>query len=215
MSFSGLLSNWLEQNNNTTNIDENQIRQKLGYSQNQWNSLTTQERETKINQFNGDSSIKKENSPLVNNNNSNNSNNSSLEQKSNNASTDQPQQATNVGPQFEFDRYLLSWMRSTNTSFLISSYKTHKVFSIGFIRDKSDNKDKLSLWITNFNRPMGIHADKKTAWISSSGNLWRFENSGKYIDDNPENKLGEFDANYIPRMAYFSNDIDAHEKLQK
>jgi uncharacterized protein (TIGR03032 family) len=55
---------------------------------------------------------------------------------------------------------------------------------------------------------MGIHTSKDTVWISSSGNLWRFANAGKFSGG--ENQ-GEFDANYIPRMAYFSSDIDAHD----
>lgn len=129
---------------------------------------------------------------------------------SQNATQPTPMQQDNFNPRFEFDRYFLSWLRSVNSSFLISSYKTHKVFSIGVIKDPSDSRDKLSLWITHFNRPMGIHTTPKTIWVSSSGNIWRYENAGSY-DDEGETKLGHFDANYIPRMAYFSNDIDAHD----
>lgn len=115
----------------------------------------------------------------------------------------------NYSPRFEFDRYFLSWLREVKTSFFISSYKTHKVFSIGIVKDGRDNQDKLSLWMTHFNRPMGIHAGKKTIWVSSSGNLWRFDNSGGY--EEIDSQLGPFDSQFVPRLAYFSNDIDTHD----
>jgi uncharacterized protein (TIGR03032 family) len=120
----------------------------------------------------------------------------------------QRQQAAN-NPQFEFDRYFLSWLSEVNHSFVISSYKTHKVFNIGVVKDPRDGQNKLSLWINHFNRPMGLHASEDTVWVSSSGNLWKFENSGKWVSDVEGH--GEFDANYIPRMAYFSSDVDTHD----
>lgn len=180
---SGLSQHLNTVNNTSNNTSDNpapQTRAESGLSQNQWNKLQEQQKD-------GNS-----------------------QQQQQNLTDQQKRQQANMNPRFEFDRYLLSWMRSVNHGFLISSYKTHKVFSIGVVKDPSDGTDKLSLWITHFNRPMGIHAGQECTWISSSGNLWRFENAGEFEDESQTN-LGKFDANYIPRMAYFSNDIDAHD----
>jgi len=123
---------------------------------------------------------------------------------------EQPPKADGGGvPKFEFDRGFLGWLDEMKTSFMISSYKTHKVISLGIYRppDKPRDGPKLSIWMTQFNRPMGVHTTPSTVWISSSGNLWRYENAGKY----DANDLGIFDASYIPRKAFFSNDVDTHD----
>ena len=118
------------------------------------------------------------------------------------------EQNNNSFPNFEYDRYFLGWMREVKCSFLVSSYKTAKIYALGVIKDPRDNQDKISIWLSHFNRPMGIHSTHNTIWISSSGNLWKYENSGSYED---ANNIGVFDGNFIPRLAYFSNDIDTHD----
>lgn len=111
-------------------------------------------------------------------------------------------------PKFEFDRYFLSWLHDVQHSIIISSYKTHNIFCIGhYVEKKGDSK--LSIWYSNFNRPMGLTCHLQRMWIASSGNLWRFENAGKV--SNFKDNLGEFDANYVARKAYFSSDIDTHD----
>jgi len=109
-------------------------------------------------------------------------------------------------PLFEFDRYFLSWLSEVKTGIMISSYKTGHVFSLGLVRPPKSSA-KLSLWLSNFNRPMGIHADKKGAFIASSGNLWHYQNYGEIETQD----VGRFDANYVPRSVIFSNDVDAHD----
>ena len=191
--FSGLLNNWLDQSASSSydsvNIQQNQVKKEVkheieekkvkeelppisnnpktriesGLSQNQWNLKKEQEKKVPV-----QAQTQKNDLDVSNMN-------------------PQEKQQANMNPRFEFDRHLLGWMRSSNTGFLISSYKTHKVFSIGVVRDPKDGTDKLSLWITHFNRPMGIHASPTVTWVSSSGNLWRFENSGPYEDESESN----------------------------
>jgi len=107
---------------------------------------------------------------------------------------------------FEFDRYFLSWLNDIKHAFFLSSYKTAQVYSFGYLHNPEEQQ-KLSLWITSFNRPMGMHCDEKDMWISSSGNLWKYQNQGKSVDGN----FGEFDATYSPRFSYFGSDIDSHD----
>lgn len=123
-------------------------------------------------------------------------------------SNEQQQQTNNEQPRFEMDRMFINWMASVNSSLIISSYKTHRVISLGTVKDPNTGENKSCMWLTNFNRPMGVHTSRDRIWISSSGNLWGYENAGSEIDNV---HFGRYDASYIPRFAYFSNDVDTHD----
>jgi uncharacterized protein (TIGR03032 family) len=112
-------------------------------------------------------------------------------------------------PVFEYDRYFISWLVDNKVSLFVSSYKAQRVFSIGSFYDEKSKMTKLSMWLTYFNRPMGLVANEKTCWVSASGNMWKFENTGEFEDSN-EN-IGKFDANYVIRRGHFSSDIDNHD----
>lgn len=106
----------------------------------------------------------------------------------------------------EFDRYFLYWLKDVKHSFFLTMYKTSEVFSLG-LKEEPGKDDQLSMWITNFMRPMGMHSDKEIMWISSSGNLCKYQNINQSIDST----FGEFDATYIPSFTYFGSDIDSHD----
>jgi uncharacterized protein (TIGR03032 family) len=108
----------------------------------------------------------------------------------------------------DYSENLIAFLKSQKISILVSSYKTAHIYAIGTIYDNRDQSDKLSIFLSNFNRPMGMHVSKKTIWISSSGNLWKYTNIGEFPDTV---NFGTFDATYLSQMAYFSNDIDAHD----
>lgn len=111
---------------------------------------------------------------------------------------------------FQFNRLFLTWLSQSNISIIVSSYKTHQIFAIGMLNDPRDKIDKLSLWMSNYNRPMGLWVDQEKMLISSSGNLWTLTNSGKFLPiDGSDPSF--FDANYVPRHAYFSSDVDVHD----
>ena len=119
------------------------------------------------------------------------------------------QQQQNDNPVFEYDCYFLSWLIDNHVSLFVSSYKAQRVISIGSFVDQRDKITKLSMWLTNFNRPMGLTATDKTIWVSASGNMWKFENTGE-LEDSREN-IGKFDSNYVIRRGHFSSDIDNHD----
>lgn len=109
---------------------------------------------------------------------------------------------------FTYDPGFIQWLVSNNTSLVVSSYKTATIYTIGTVYDMRDNQNKLSMWVSSFNRPMGLYTTPDKIWISSSGNLWKYDNVGEQED---KENFGKFDATYIPTKAYFSNDIDAHD----
>jgi uncharacterized protein (TIGR03032 family) len=118
----------------------------------------------------------------------------------------QQQQGQQQKALFEFDRYFLSWLSEVKTGIMISSYKTGHVFSFG-VAQVPNQGTKMSMYLSSFNRPMGIHVDKDVAFVASSGNLWKYTNSGAVETKD----LGRFDANYVPKWVMFSSDVDAHD----
>ena len=109
------------------------------------------------------------------------------------------------------DRYFVNWLDSINTSFIITSYKTGDIYSLGTTYN-SEIKDVIpSLWITSFQRPMGLAKSKNKIWLSSAGHLWCCSNEGSHKSDNKIYK--DFDANYCPRQVYTINDINIHDMV--
>jgi uncharacterized protein (TIGR03032 family) len=73
-------------------------------------------------------------------------------------------------------------------------------------------KKKLSIYVTNFYQPQSILVSNKSSdiWLSNYGNIWRYHLDGEYDDV----KTGKFDANYIPRIAYFANNLKIKSMCQ-
>lgn len=116
-------------------------------------------------------------------------------------------------PEFEFDRYFLQWFKENNHSIFLSSYKTNMVLAVGLTHKKDDNASGqlLSIWRTNFSRPMGlaVTSDAQHFYVGSSIYLWKFSNQGSLESDKPE--LGDYDYSLIPRKLQIVNDIDIHD----
>lgn len=116
-------------------------------------------------------------------------------------------------PEFEFDRYFLPWFKDVNHSIFLSSYKTNMVLSIGLTnkKDADTTQNMLSIWRTNFSRPMGMafSPDYQNFYVGSSIHLWKFANQGNFDSDKPE--LTDYDYSLTPRKLQVVNDIDIHD----
>src|SRR5437763_368954 len=99
----------------------------------------------------------------------------------------------------------MNWLREENINIVLSFYKRGKVFNISIYFETNVIKN-ITMYMTTFNRPMGMHIDNKTAYVGCSGNLWRYENYGKGKHQNHE-----FDAMYVPKQAYIGSDVDIHD----
>lgn len=113
-------------------------------------------------------------------------------------------------PQVEFDRNFLKWLQSTGSGILVSSYKTQKVFSLGYWFNNKVNREQLSMWLTDVPRGMGIAYDdvRDNIYINCITGLWKYVSSGKY--EATKQNLGEYDS-YLPRTLHCGSDIDAHD----
>ena len=119
---------------------------------------------------------------------------------------------------FDYDRYFTQWLKENRVSFVISSYKTGHVFTIGLASVTANNTrhDRVSLYITNMQRPMGISAAPDRIWLSSDGQIWSFPNQGSepHTDAVADGvSVSDYDASYTPRQIFNVNDLDVHDMI--
>ncbi len=103
---------------------------------------------------------------------------------------------------FHYSSDFLEWLRVENISLAVSTYQTNKLFLIG-----RDTTKHLSVSERSFERAMGLHVESENSfYLSTRFLLWRFENA---LADGQEHK--EADKVYIPRQAFTTGDLDAHD----
>jgi len=125
---------------------------------------------------------------------------------------------TELNPSLEHDRYFLQWLKSSNQSLLISSYKTNYVFNIGSATLlKPEVRDQLSFWMTSVARPMGMCVSGNDIYIGTMTKLMKYtrfpqaKTDEGVDDDGVKFKRSDFDGYYVPRQMNVVGDIDIHD----
>ncbi len=101
-------------------------------------------------------------------------------------------------------RQFTAWLAEQRISVAFTTYQSGKLFLLGLSPD-----GKLAVFERTFERCMGLCAspDAATLWMSSLYQLWRFENALPAGELGP----GGHDRLYVPRLAYTTGDVDAHD----
>ena len=98
-------------------------------------------------------------------------------------------------------RHFASWFAGQGVSLSLTTYQASKMFMLGVTQE-----GELSVTERTLDRCMGDVADKKSLYIASKWQIWRFENAlsaGERSDG--------FDAVYVPEASHVTSDIDCHE----
>jgi uncharacterized protein (TIGR03032 family) len=98
-------------------------------------------------------------------------------------------------------RQLTSWLVEQKTSLAFTTYQSGKLFLIGM----QDN-GRMSVFERTFNRCMGLWGDGQTLYMSTLYQMWRFENTLE-----PGQAHDGYDRLYVPRVAWTTGDVDAHD----
>lgn len=114
-----------------------------------------------------------------------------------------------LNPSVQMDRNFLKWLKTNGCSILVSSYKTHKILSLGWYLDQTASREKLSIWLTDYIRPLGISYANEILYINTLYGIWKHVNNGQY--NASAQKLGLFTDSFVPRQIHCSGDIDAHD----
>lgn len=103
---------------------------------------------------------------------------------------------------FHYSSDFLEWLRTEKISLAVSTYQTNKLFLIG-----RDTTKHLFVSEKSFERAMGLHVESENCfYLSTRFLLWRFENT---LAEGQKHK--EADKVFIPRQAFTTGDLDAHD----
>jgi uncharacterized protein (TIGR03032 family) len=96
-----------------------------------------------------------------------------------------------------------SWLGSFKASIALTTYQVGKVFFIGL---KPDGK----LWVFNrdIGRCLGLAIAGADLWVTGGTQIYCFRDAMK---DEPSTARDGPDALYVPQIAYFTGDLDAHD----
>ncbi|MBX2856841.1 MAG: TIGR03032 family protein [Rhodobacteraceae bacterium] len=97
-------------------------------------------------------------------------------------------------------RLFPSWLAAHNASIAFTTYQAGKVFFVGV-----NSEQKLSIFERTIERPMALHNNGGSLYLSSLYQLWRF-------DDMARGELvNGYDRCFAPRQSWVTGDIDIHD----
>lgn len=97
-------------------------------------------------------------------------------------------------------RGFTEWLATQRVSLAVSTYHLGAVLLLGL---KANGE--LSMFITPFDRAMGLCAHGSSLWVATKHMLWRLEDSLA----GPTNE--GYDRVYVPRFGHTTGDIDCHD----
>jgi len=98
-------------------------------------------------------------------------------------------------------RGLPGWLTVQALSLAFTTYQAGKLFLLGV-----QPGGRLSLFERTFSRCMGLCAHDDALWLTTLFQIWRLENALP-----PGQEQGGHDRLYVPRVAYTTGDLDAHD----
>ncbi len=115
------------------------------------------------------------------------------------ASADAPQEQP--GTQISCSGGFADWLKQQNVSFGLTSYQSGRLYLVGH-----QPGGVLSFHERHFTRAMGVSASRNRLFLANQFQIWRLENILA-----PGQEVDGFDANYVPRNAQTTGDLDAHD----
>ncbi len=104
--------------------------------------------------------------------------------------------------QITCSRSFATWLAQHRVGLAFSSYQSGQLFLVGQF-----GNDNLSFHQRNFVRAMGLAPRGDELYLASLNQIWRFAN----VLGPDERANQNFDRLYVPRTAFVTGDVDAHE----
>ena len=97
-------------------------------------------------------------------------------------------------------RGMTEWMAHQRLSFAVTTYHVGAVIFLGL----KPNGD-LSIFVSSFDRAMGIAVHESALWLVTKHTIWKMENAlaGPLQDG--------YDRVFLPRVGYVTGDVDVHD----
>ena len=97
-------------------------------------------------------------------------------------------------------RGFTDWMASQRLSLAVSTYHLGAVIFLGLKPNR-----ELSMFISSFDRAMGMCQQGSSLWLVTKHTIWKLENS---LSAAP---LDGFDRVFVPRTGHMTGDLDIHD----
>ena len=97
------------------------------------------------------------------------------------------------------------WLAGAGGSIALTTYQAGKFLLVGW-----DGR-QVTLLPRNFDRPMGLDAAGRRLVLATRHQLWLLVNSPDLAHDFLEDQPGRYDALFLPRAAFFTGEVNAHD----
>jgi uncharacterized protein (TIGR03032 family) len=102
---------------------------------------------------------------------------------------------------FEASPGFTAWLHEAQVALALTTYQIGKLFMVG-----AATPDELSVTERTFQRCLGMTATPESLYLAGLNNIVRFENVVP-----PGQELQNYDAVYVPRLAWYTGDVFAHD----
>ncbi len=97
------------------------------------------------------------------------------------------------------------WLAHAKGSVAITTYQAGKVVMVGW-----DGR-QVNVLPRDFDRPMGLAVDGRRMALATRHQVLMLENSPELAPDFPGFPRGRYDALFLPRLAYFTGELNVHD----
>jgi uncharacterized protein (TIGR03032 family) len=98
-----------------------------------------------------------------------------------------------------------AWLAQAGGSLAVTTYQSDKVALIGW------NGQQVTLLLRQFSKPMGLTIQDTQLALATQHEIWLFANAPQLAPTYLEQQPGSYDALYLPRVTYFSGDLNVHD----
>jgi uncharacterized protein (TIGR03032 family) len=98
-----------------------------------------------------------------------------------------------------------AWLAGSGGSLAITCYQANKVALVGW------NGRHVSLLLRDFARPLGMAVEGAQIALATRSEIVLFANAPLLAPDVVEDRVGAYDALYLPRVVYLTGDLHTHD----
>ncbi|MEH1862337.1 MAG: TIGR03032 family protein [Nostoc sp.] len=107
--------------------------------------------------------------------------------------------------QCDADQGFISWLSQARGSVAITTYQAGKLALVGW------NGEQITMLLRQFSKPMGLAVNGSRLALASHHEVCLLANAPALAYEFLEDQPGRYDALYLPRMAYFTGDLNIHD----
>lgn len=98
-----------------------------------------------------------------------------------------------------------TWIATAGGSLAITTYQAGKLALVGW------NGQQVTVLLRQFSKPMGLAVQGQRLALATNHEVWLFANDSLLAPEYLESQPGRYDALYLPRVTYFTGDLNVHD----